>query len=82
MSSEEKKKQMDVHRVEDSYRRAYLTGEKSLKWMIGIIRSSSLRGSELLDALSRMDDAIPKDEGTKKRAEVLRKELERLGSVN
>ena len=69
---------MDVHRVEDSYRRAYMTGKKSLKWMIGIIQSSSLRGTELLDALSRMDDAIPKDEDAKKRAEALRKELEWL----
>lgn len=71
-------KESDVNRVEDSYRRAYLTGQQSLKWMIGIVRSSSLRGSELLAALDRIDEHRPTDESSNKRADELRKELERL----
>jgi len=75
------REETDVHRIEDSYRLAYLTGKKSLRWMIGIIRSSSLRGSKLLAALDRIDKQIVLDESSKKRVDELRRELERLGFI-
>jgi hypothetical protein len=68
-----------THLIEDSYRRAYLKGKKSLKWMVGIIRSSSLRGSEVLAVLDRIDKHMPLDEPAKTRVDELRKELKRLG---
>jgi len=71
----------ELHRVEDSYRRAYLKGKKSLKWMVGIIRSSSLRGSELRALLDRMDTQLHLDESAKTCAEELRKELKRLSFI-
>ncbi|MFC1506403.1 hypothetical protein ACFLQ6_04960 [Thermoproteota archaeon] len=65
--------------VEDSYRRAYLKGIQSLKWMIGIIGSTSLRGSELLAVLDTIDENYSFDESSKKRANELREELKKVG---
>lgn len=69
----------DRHYVEDSYRRAYLKGVKSLNWMIGIIRSSSLRGTELLIVLDGIDKNYPFDEVSRKKAVELREEIGRVG---
>ncbi len=71
--------EIQEHLVEDSYHRAYLNGKKSLSWMVGMIRSTSLRGSELLAALDRIDNVAAFDEAAKRRRDELRKQLERLG---
>jgi len=64
--------------VEDSYRRAYLGGKKSLKWIVGMIRSSGLRNETLLEVLDRVNQYALTEEGKKERAEELRKELRLL----
>lgn len=45
--------------VEGSIRRAYFYDTKGLTWIVGIIRSSSLRGKELLGIITKLGKAYP-----------------------
>lgn len=60
--------------VEGNYR-AYLRGDKSLKWMIGEINTVGLQDAKFVEVLDKVDKYTPSNEIVKERAEELRREL-------
>ena len=67
----------DSNRVEDSVRRAYLGGWKSLAWIVGIIRSSMFSGENLIAILDRVEQESNLDEAKKQKMSELRTELKK-----
>jgi hypothetical protein len=69
----------DSNRVEDSIRRAYLGGWKSLAWIVGIIRSSMFSGENLRAILDQVEQESNLDETKKQKMSELRTELKNKG---
>ncbi|MHA1593583.1 MAG: hypothetical protein ACTSXX_02445 [Candidatus Baldrarchaeia archaeon] len=56
---------------------AYLRGERNLNWLIGVIRSTSIRGEELREIFKELSNKV----SDRQRYESALKECERQGIV-